>query len=230
MTLTNFLFYVLFLTNISIASANDSILYIGDSQSAGHLGPIIHSYLKEKNPNQNIKLFGISSSSPRHWADNIDSKNGSWLCSKKGRFNDQFNISLEDKICKGEPTHSAFHYLNKDRPDYVIFQFLGNSIGFNENFINKKIKTLLAELKNQNCLFITSPPYYADLEDRNLIRLKTESFFIKAIGSRCEIVRGMTRTNMDKFSTRREYYGADKVHLTKLGADTFFQQIKLKLP
>ena len=230
MILNKYLFFTFFFTSICTSSASESILYIGDSQSAGHLGSYVHSHLKEKNPHKTIKVFGIASSSPRHWSDSIDSKNGSWLCQRKGRFNDQFNISLNKKICSGQSDKSAFHYLNKERPDLVIFQFLGNSMGFNESYIHKKVKELLSELKNQSCLFITSPPYYVDLQERNILRLKTESYFIKAIGARCDIVKGMSQQNMDDFRHKRAYFAADKVHLSKLGAEVFFQQIKLKIP
>lgn len=218
-------------TQNRIPAANyKTVLYIGDSQSAGHLGRFAFNHFKEKFEEKNIHVYGISSSSPRHWGDPGTSKNGKWICERKGRYNNQFNIPLKEKVCSGDKNHSAFHHINKVNPDLVVFQFLGNSMGFNGGYIKKKVEQLFVEIGNTDCVFITSPPYYHELKEKNKLRLETEKHFIDAIGSRCEIVKGMNEENMRTFLLDRDHYVGDRIHLSKKGASVFFEQIKPYLP
>ena len=211
-------------------SSRPSVLYIGDSQSAGYLGGIIHQHLLKNFQERDIFLYGIGSSSPRHWSATKDEKSGKWLCSRKGRFNGSKGIPLNEKICRGEKENMIYSYLNRNKTDYVIFQFLGNSMGFNGPFIKEKVTKLLNDLGNQDCLFITSPPYYHELKDKNILRKQTEEHFLAAIQDRCRVVKGMTDENLKGFANDRENYLGDKIHLSSKGADEFFKQIKPQLP
>ena len=123
-------------------SKESSVLYIGDSQSAGHLGRNVYKHLNKTFEGNNIELFGISSSSPRHWGAIKTSKNGVWICDRVGRHNLSYEIPLFTNICIGEDDQSAFGYLNSFKPEYVIFQFLGNSAALDKNSIKKRCSAL----------------------------------------------------------------------------------------
>jgi lysophospholipase L1-like esterase len=226
--LTCFLVFSISSCNIGSRSPSSrpSVLYIGDSQSASYLGGIIHKHLLKNFEERDIYLYGVGSSSPRHWSATRNEKGGKWLCSRKGRFNGSKGIPLNEKICRGEKENMIYSYLNLKKPDYVIFQFLGNSMGFNGPYIKEKITKLL----NQDCLFITSPPYFHELKDKNLLRKQTENYFLAAIKDRCRLVSGMTDENLKGFAKDRDNYLGDKIHLSSKGADEFFKQIKPQLP
>lgn len=212
-------------------STPSQILHIGDSQSAGYFGKILHDHLQDSERFESIRVFGIGSSSPRHWSALQKEKNGQWLCQRKGRYNQQFPIPLKEKVCSQRMEESAFTHLNKGKKDFVIFQFLGNSMGFNEEYIREKVQLLLSELSpSQECLFLTSPPYFHELEERNELRVKTEKYFVKAIDKRCTLYRGMNRDNMNHFRYQRENYLGDRIHLSQKGAQEFFKQILPYLP
>lgn len=138
---------------------------------------------------------------------------------------------MKKEICAGTKGESSFSYLNSKKSDLVIFQFLGNSMGFNESYINKKVNLLLSELsQEQQCLFITSPPYYKDLVSKNELRATTQEFFIKAIGSRCRVVKGITEHSLQNYAHQRDNYLGDRIHLSKKGAQEFFKLIVPELP
>lgn len=211
-------------------ASKPSILYIGDSQTEGALGGIIHEHLLKSFNETEIFIYGIGSSSPRHWSATKNDKNGEWLCSRKGRFNGTTNISLSEKVCPLEDQSMIFSHLNREKPEFVIFQFLGNSMGFNRAYISEKITRLLNDLGNQDCLFITSPPYYYTLKDKNILRKETEDYFLEAIKDRCKVIRGMSDDNHKIFSKNRENYLNDLIHLSSTGATAFFKQINGYLP
>lgn len=212
-------------------SSTASVLYIGDSQSEGYLGGLVYKHLKDISKVQDIRLFGIGSSSPRHWGDPRSSKNSMWLCKRSGRMNDKSRIPMNDKICAGTEGESSFSFLNKTKSDLVIFQFLGNSMGFNETYIQNKIENLLSALnQEQECLFITSPPYYKSLKEKNKLRSKTQEFFLSAIGSRCRVVKGVSEETLATYAKQRDNYLGDKIHLSKKGANEFFKMIIPELP
>jgi hypothetical protein len=212
------------------ASSYKSVLYIGDSQSAGHLGRFVFDHLSKSFEKKDIQVYGIGSSSPRHWGDPGTSKNGRWLCKRSGRFNSYFNIPLNEKLCSGDENKSAFHHVNRKKPDLVIFQFLGNSMGFNGSYIKKRVKQLLDEIEGQDCIFITSPPYYKDLAEKNKLRIETEKHFKDAVGERCQFVQGMSEENLSTFLLESDHYVGDKIHLSKKGASVFFEQVRPFLP
>ena len=210
-------------------SSIQSLLYIGDSQSEGYLGGMVYKHLS---PNiRDLNVFGFGSSSPRHWWDEQTTNNSKWLCKRKGRHNLKGNIKIKGKACIGDEKSSAFENLNKNKPDFVVFQFLGNSMGFNKDYIHSKVKKLLDALdEKQQCLFITSPPYYKDLVEKNKLRVETQEFFIEAIGSRCKMVKGVTEETLNGYAFDRENYLGYRIHLSKKGAAAFFEMIKSSLP
>ncbi|PIP94440.1 MAG: hypothetical protein COW00_16560 [Bdellovibrio sp. CG12_big_fil_rev_8_21_14_0_65_39_13] len=212
------------------ASENNEVLFVGDSQTAGALGELVHEHLKNHLPVESFEVYGIGSSSPRHWGKARNSKDGQWLCNRKGRYNASYEIPLKKKLCKGPEDQSIFSYINRFNSNLVVFQFLGNSVGFSESQIKKNINELLSSLGNQDCLFITSPPHYIELEEKNKVRLETEKYFLNAIGSRCRVIRGMSEENLKFFQYQRDYYLNDKIHLSKIGAQVFFEQFKKSLP
>lgn len=211
-------------------SSQSRILFIGDSQTAGNLGKFSYEYLRTHFSESEIELYGIGSSSPRHWASTSVEKDGQWLCSQKGRINGKTNESMTEKACSGPANQSIYSHLNRKKSDYVIFQFLGNSMGFSQEHISEKINSLLNELGNQECLFITSPPFYYELEEKNKLRKTTEDYFIKAIGNRCKVFAGMSKENFEGFAVDKKNYLGDRIHLSEKGAETFFKQFKDLLP
>ena len=212
------------------ASENKEVLFVGDSQTAGSLGELVHDHLKNHLPAESFEVYGVGSSSPRHWGKERKSKDGQWLCKRTGRYNASYEIPLKRKLCSGTEDQSIFSHINRFRSNLVVFQFLGNSVGFSESQINKNINELLNSLGNQDCLFITSPPHYFELEEKNKVRHETENYFIKAIGSRCKVIRGMSEENLKVFQYQRNYYLNDKIHLSQAGAQAFFEQFKNSLP
>ncbi len=212
-------------------SSINSILYIGDSQSEGYLGGMVFEHLDKISKVKKINLYGVGSSSPRHWGDKRSSKNSKWLCKRKGRKNSSSRVPMKGEICLSTNGESAFGYLNRDKPGLVIFQFLGNSMGFNQNYISEKVGNLLGALTDeQQCLFITSPPYYKDLVEKNKLRVETQEFFIGAIGSRCKVVKGVTKESLQTYAHDRDNYLGDRIHLSKKGASEFFKMILPELP
>ena len=210
-------------------SSVKSLLYIGDSQSEGYLGALVYNHLRGHI--QELNVFGFGSSSPRHWGDHQNSKNSKWLCKRKGRHNLKSSIIIKPFACVSPKENSAFINLNKTKPDFVVFQFLGNSMGFNENYINGNVNNLLNDLdEKQQCLFVTSPPYYKDLVEKNILREKTQEFFIEAIGSRCKIVKGVNQESLKGYAYDRDNYLGDRIHLSKKGAAALFEMIKSSLP
>lgn len=78
------------------------VLYLGDSQSAGYLGRIVFDHLTKTHKAQDVDVYGISSSSPRHLGAPQASKNGGWICSRKGRHNTKFETPLGEQLCSGD--------------------------------------------------------------------------------------------------------------------------------
>ena len=85
-------------------------------------------------------------------------------------------------------------------------------------------------MTTEKCTFITSPPYHYSLQKENQRRALVESYFIKAIGKRCNIIQGMNSLNLENFSKRLDHYAKDRMHLTRKGAKAFFKQIEPFLP
>ena len=224
------LFLLFSLTSASVEAKSKKVLYIGDSQSAGYLGNIVYNELLKTYKADQVDVFGISSSSPRHWGDAKSSKNGTWLCGRKGRHNEKFPIPLKSKICNGKSNQAAFDYLLSQKYDHVFIQFLGNSVAFKESYIKNKVSQLVSFLDKEKCVFITTPPHYYTLAENNQKRIKVESYFIEAINGRCKVVRGMTDKNLKTFAKVRNHYQPDKKHLSLKGAEEFFKQFKDLLP
>ncbi|MCP4911683.1 MAG: hypothetical protein GY909_01080 [Oligoflexia bacterium] len=217
---------------VSIAtSANDRLLFIGDSQTEGFLGNIVHQHLKRNSTYKDIKVIGVGGSSPRHWADKKDSRSAQWLCERTGRVDQNSNIPMAPLLCPQGSSSSAFEVINSESTMYVIFQFLGNSMGRSEDFIKSKVESLLGSLRSdQKCLFTTSPPYFKELTERNILRRRTQDYIVSAIQGRCDVVIGFTDETLNNFASKRDYYLEDKIHLTYKGAMAFFEMFKAKLP
>ncbi len=208
----------------------DSLLYIGDSQTAGFLGQMVFDKVSSVLKPEDIRVYGVSSSSPRHWAGSPNSKSGAWLCRQKGRINDQRGTKLRSRICNNTDQNlPIFTHINSLKPKYVVFQFLGNSVNFDKAFVQRKVTSLLRNLDNQKCLFITSPPHYFEREKSNKARVLTENYIAEAVGSRCLFSKGMTKENLEVFSKNRSFYARDKIHLTRAGATEFMSQIESSL-
>jgi len=234
----------------SPASNNRAVLYIGDSQSAGPLGKVVYEHLQKKIDASDINLYGVGSSSPRHWGSNRTSPQfgeyNEWLCDpkRKARVGLAQRVSTQASICKRNSRESVFSNLNVERPGFVIFQFLGNSMRMSDEMIVNRIQNLLAKLDDsQKCLWITSPPYYRGLGDkfetRNKRRAETEAIFVQAIGDRCDVFRGMQDDNWERFAQTYEYYYSkdetgrirgDGMHFNTQGARAFYETFKHKLP
>ncbi|MFT6068187.1 MAG: hypothetical protein ACJAT2_003763 [Bacteriovoracaceae bacterium] len=210
-------------------SSVKSLLYIGDSQSEGFLGEMIYQHLSPSIKDLNV--FGFGSSSPRHWGDEQTTNNSKWLCKRKGRHNLKRSIPIKAFACKGDKSSSAFENLNSAKPDLVVFQFLGNSMGFSEKYIHSKVTKLLEALDDkQECLFITSPPYFKDLVEKNKLRVETQDYFVSAVGNRCKIIKGVSEETLNGYAFERENYLGDRIHLSKKGAAAFFEMIRPSLP
>lgn len=211
--------------------ANERLLFIGDSQTEGFLGNIVHQHLQRNSSFKDIKVIGIGGSSPRHWADKKDTRSAQWLCERSGRIDQNRGIKMAPVLCPQGSNSSAFEVINSENTKFVVFQFLGNSMGRSEEFIKQKVEAMFSVLRaDQKCLFTTSPPYYKDLTERNTLRRTTQEYILSAIQGRCEVVVGFTDETLQSFATKREYYLEDKIHLTQKGAMAFFEMFKEKLP
>ena len=209
-----------FVINLSSASANQ-VLSIGDSQSAGYLGQIIYEALESNGHGADV--YGVSSSSPRHWGSPGDSWNGRWLCNRTGRHNQSFEIPLKDKICRPNKKKASLQILLEGKNySQVIVQFLGNSAHLSKKDIVNNLNQLLDIVGKRNCLFVTSPPHFARSNGTNIKRKQVEEIFVSTIGNRCKISLGMSGSEMEKFSKDPSNYIEDKVHLSKKGARLFF--------
>ena len=214
-------------TSNSIKTA-ERILYIGDSISAGPLGGLIYRHLKSRVGDEgSVKLYGVVSSSPRHWAPVKKSKGAKWLCKQKGRRNNTYPTSVSKDICPKRRKHSPLtHLMKKNDPTLVIFQFLGNSMGMSEASIAKNVTSLIDQSSQARCIFITSPPYHQSIDSQNEKRFNTAQRFLKAISSHCEIFNGMSLNRLENFKKNRDHYAGDKKHLSQKGAMVFFEELK----
>ena len=220
------------------------ILHIGDSQTKGPFGKLLFDHLSTRG--NEVHVLGVSSSSPRHWASVKGERASNWLCKQTSRYNDstyKSHISMKDSLCLDRlPNESVFKKsLDSYRPDLVIFQFLGNSMGRSQKKIKKSIHALLNTLSDeQGCIFITSPPYYKDLVERNKKRAQTHSYFLDALSSfsdepRCDVIEGF---KMPSFSSQSDYFytikngkkRGDGMHFNKKGARRYLDYIIDYLP
>lgn len=212
-----------------VASRSPSILHIGDSQTRGPFGKFIYQYLKEKSDNVNV--YGVSSSSPRHWVAPTYEMN--WLCKQNSRHNENATKSMKKNVCsiKKQTTNGFAEVLKRHSPDIVFFQFLGNSMQRSRKQILTSLKQLLSMLnKRQKCVFITSPPYYKDLVERNKLRGETHRHFLDGIGKRCRVVQGF---HMPGYADRYDYFytvkngktRGDGMHFNAKGAQAYMDYI-----
>lgn len=221
---------LLLLSRNVYSAEKTNILFIGDSQTEGYLGEIVYNYLKKSPYVKNVNVYGVGSSSPRHWQQNITTKYSKWLQKRTARLNDgryKMNGAM-----KPNSNQSLFMTLNqRHNPDLVVFQFLGNSMMMSKNFIINNVRGLLSQLKDsQECIYISSPPYYMDMPEKNQKRAETQEYFLEAIGSRCRVLKGINEDSLRNFATKREYFIKDKIHLTRDGAQEFFKLVQLYLP
>jgi lysophospholipase L1-like esterase len=208
--------------------SGEKILYIGDSISAGPLGSLIYEHLSARvGEKGSVNLYGVVSSSPRHWAPAKKSKGAKWLCKQKGRKNSKYPTSVTKDICPRRRSVSPIRHLaKKNEPTLVIFQFLGNSMGMSESSIKRNVTSLIDQVPGAKCIFITSPPYHQSINSQNTKRLQTANRFLKAVDNRCEVFNGMAKERLEKFRENRDYYAGDKKHLSKKGAAVFFNELK----
>jgi hypothetical protein len=206
----------------SNSSGFRSVLWIGDSQTHFSLGEHVYPKLISKFGLSEVSLYGVGGSSPRHWGQprSIASENFDWLCdqSRMGRVNEKGNILIESKICRGPGNitmpigFSVMDKVNHSKPDLVVFQFLGNSMGLISEAIRRNVSQLLKSLDfRQECIFVSSPPFHKDLEDRNQLRAQTEMYLADAVGNRCKFIYGMRVATLMRYE--RSFYNEDKVHL-----------------
>jgi hypothetical protein len=206
----------------------ENVLYIGDSISAGPLGLLVYNHLSEKvGADGKVNLYGIVSSSPRHWAPSKKTSGAKWLCKQKGRKNKIYPTNVSKDVCPKRRKDSPISHLVKHNdPSLVIFQFLGNSMGMSESAINRNIQSLLDQTPQARCIFITSAPYHDSINHLNEKRLETANNFIKAINGRCEVFNGMSSERLHGFRKQRGHYAGDKKHLSSAGAKAFFEELK----
>lgn len=204
------------------------ILYIGDSFSAGYLGGYVYEHLKQKvGTNGDVNLYGVVSSSPRHWAPVKNSQGAKWLCRQEGRKNASYPTNVKKSICPKRRKNSPIsHLMQAHNPHTVIFQFLGNSMGMSERGIINNVTNLIDQIDGAKCYFILSPPYHQSIDSQNAKRKLTSERFIKAIAGRCEIYNGMDEANLPQFKAERDHYAGDKKHLSRTGARVFFNDLK----
>ncbi len=205
-----------------------TLLHIGDSQTEGYFGEYLYKFLSKKLGGSGLAIVGVGSSSPRHWAQPLNTEYPKWLCSRTGRVNGHSHVSMHDTACMGTSNQSAFSILNQGHEaSFVIFQFLGNSEQFKKSFIEKQIKSLTASLgKNQKCLFIITQPSHESLKEKNKRRLQIRDYIVSAAQKRCKIFDGMSKKYIDSFSKRKDFYQNDLIHLSPLGAKTFVEYLE----
>ena len=221
--------FIIICLPVVVWGADHKILFLGDSQSAGFLGRIIFDHLIESHSAENVNVYGVSASSPRHWGSPQKSWSGNWLCNRKGRHNTGFEIPLKSKICGADKNKSALEHLMSDAT-HVVFQFLGNSTQLEEEMIKRHLQNLLKKIGKRKCVFITSPPHF-HVASTNKRRKEVEDLFVKTIGDQCQVSRGMSGSEIAEFSKEIENYLKDRVHLSRKGAQRFFElKVKGVLP
>jgi|GEM_PF-3165556 len=220
------------------SSIYQTVLWIGDSQTHGNLGKLVYPLMTSKYGESNIELYGVGSSSPRHWSQtrSANSEHFDWMCDqwRYGRINKSGNGPVKGTLCETAEGAlipeglSVFDHVNRSKPDLVVFQFLGNSMGWSQEAINQNVGNLLKSLDDrQECIFISSPPFLAELVEANVLRAQTELFLANAVGDRCHFVYGMqVASNMRDV---RSFYNDDRIHLSPSGAEHFYNLIKNQL-
>ena len=111
---------------------------IGDSQTEGYFGQVMHTYLSGSDNliNPNTRVYGVRSSAPRHWAQKFGPERDRLTHSQTARINEKTQTHLGIKtnnsialfpflenILKPKQK-SVFEHLNSDKDDFVIFQFI----------------------------------------------------------------------------------------------------------
>lgn len=224
----------IFTASVMFASSAmaSSVLFLGDSQSHGPFGRHMYKFFLENASLENVHVYGVGSSSPRHWISSKEQRDGKWLCKRKGRFNSSQSASIKKHICKkSKPRESAFKYLVRTTsPNWVVFQFLGNSTGFSKEFIQKRLKEVMQALPEKSrCAFITSPPHYISKEKANVKRERVQGYFAEVISERCLFIPGVTQETLQGFAANSKNFWPDKMHMSELGAKRFFEYVKVPL-
>ena len=133
-----------------------NILQVGDSHTEGHYGTFMKQFLENPGsvcdvPSQNnqVSLFAMGSSSPRHWTDanwqtrwtrnskgeRVRRNLGDWFCDRNLRQHNTGSstrdVPAENYCQPGEsPMQSIYNEVN---PDLVVMTFSHNSIFLRNN-------------------------------------------------------------------------------------------------
>lgn len=224
-----------------------NILQVGDSHTEGHYGTFMKQFLENPGsvcdvPSQNnqVSLYGLGSSSPRHWGDSRRRNGeGAWFCSRsqvRQHITGQSSRTIPaSDICQQGKSPFASVY-DSTNPDLVVFTFSHNSMFLrnNQRALNTYIHRQLDILSNDTeCIYITDPP--APRFDRNHVE-GIEDAFVRSIQewnqerasqgkTTCAIVEGMTAHTETQFNAHRNYLKSDRWHLTETGAQFFANDV-----
>ncbi|MEO0336728.1 MAG: SGNH/GDSL hydrolase family protein, partial [Pseudomonadota bacterium] len=222
---------------------NLDVLLIGDSQSEGNYGTFLRELLNDLSAGpgacdgvasqaNNVSLYAVGSSSPRHWVDTGRNPDfAGWFCTSSR----QMRMHLPAQRTQSIPTsricqegRSPFQNLiQQTDPDVVVMTFGVNSIGF-RGTVRERVKTMLGQIPpDKPCLFIASPPSvlpnHQATEDQIAQALREFNAERRSQGlGTCGFVPGRSATNVNRFEANRNtYLTRDGYHLRDAGARYF---------
>jgi lysophospholipase L1-like esterase len=213
-------------------------------------------------PQNYVTQLAVSGSSPHHWSalagdpqfSRVDSSWQSWILGqlmKKNETNHRSQVLSSRsnpfyRLTREENSSLIEAVVKEINPQLVVFQFLGNSVGFYEqslslsssrqepylnNTIKRHLENLLAVTLNphhpRKCLFITSSPLEiknSTQNRKNQRRQETQNLmenYIRQINPSCEIIKGISEDSIALISGNSRHFVGDGVHLSRLGAQVF---------
>ncbi len=213
----------------NLAAANQTLLYLGDSQSTiTPMGEILKSHL-ERHLEVPVVLASASGSSPRHWGQSTGIHKD-WLCNQPVNYQTSEEVNQNSESICVEGKSVIQRLIEIHRPKYFLLQFLGNSVRLRDE--PEKLKTHIFALlnsipRNSHCLWLTSPP--AENSVSNGPRLQTQELIAELILEyqrkstlKCQLIRGVNDQSLSQMSEHPEYY-MDGYHLTESGAHHFLE-------
>lgn len=168
---------VLFLVDVAQAS---TVLFIGDSQSAGPFGKNLDQLLRGQNK---VLTRAVNGSTGSWWVNGHASSSYKWNWGK----------NLDGKEVKGFQQTPIFSKLvDQAKPDYVILQFGGNYVGWSQEKIKADMDALIGPIQKANakCMFVSGPDTYVN---RDLLP-DTIDKIQAAIGDRCAFINSVAMT------------------------------------
>ena len=154
----------------SLADAS-TVLFIGDSQSAGPFGKTLDQLLRAENK---VMTRAVNGSVGKWWNTGQQSPSYQWNWGKN------FN-GTEVSSFRSTPILSKL--VHQTKPDFVIMQFGGNYVGWEKEKLTKDVRDMIQTVTETGakCMFVTGPDTYAN---RNVL-LDLVDDLQEAVADRC---------------------------------------------